>query len=78
MFPHLLNALFQPFGRLFPLRIPLRERDDLLQSIFDLYPLFPDRKDVLSDMEDAVVDVMDMVDDLAALAETYNCEREED
>ena len=73
---HLNETLFNSLhGQIAELQADL---DDLLQSIFDLYPLFPDRKDVLSDMEDAVVEVMDMVDDLAALAETYNCEREED
>lgn len=52
--------------------------DDLLQSIFDLYPLFPDRKDVLSDMEDSVVEMMDDLDDLLTLADAYGYEREED
>lgn len=52
--------------------------DDLLELIFDLYKVFPFKKDVLSDMEDTVCEMMDLHDDLLDLVEAYNYEIEED
>ena len=52
--------------------------EDLLQSIFDLYPLFPDRKEALADMEDDIIAMMDEVDELVTIADAYGREYMED